>query len=46
MICSFNFDLENIEPDGPSPLTAALLLSLGGLFEGSGILHLRVTINY
>eukprot|EP00105_Crassostrea_gigas_P023541 XP_011443408.1 PREDICTED: uncharacterized protein LOC105339527 isoform X1 [Crassostrea gigas] len=27
--------IENIEPDGPSPLTAAFLLSVGGLFDGS-----------
>nr|XP_034323302.1 uncharacterized protein LOC105337133 isoform X3 [Crassostrea gigas] len=27
--------LENIEPCGPSPLTAGFLLSLGGLYEGS-----------
>lgn len=39
------FDLENIEPDGPSPLTAAFLLSVGGLFDGSGIVYLRVNIN-
>lgn len=39
------FDFENIEPDGPSPLTAAVLLSVGGLFDGSGIVYLRVNIN-
>ncbi|XP_022330329.2 uncharacterized protein LOC111128778 isoform X2 [Crassostrea virginica] len=27
--------IENLECSGPSPLTAALLLALGGLFEGS-----------
>lgn len=38
-------DLEDLEPRGPSPLTAAFLLSLGGLYEGSGIAHLRNTVN-
>lgn len=38
-------DSEDLEPRGPSPLTAAFLLSLGGLLEGSGIVHLRTTVN-
>lgn len=28
--------LEDLEPIGASPLTAAFLLALGGLYEGSG----------
>lgn len=27
--------IENLEPSGPSPLTAAFILALGGLYEGS-----------
>lgn len=37
-------DSEDLEPRGASPLTAAFLLSLGGLYEGSGIVDLRTTV--